>query len=260
MKLKDIIKLLEEHFPPYLAEEWDNSGLIVGDEESEIRRIMTALDATEEVIDKAAGEECGLIVTHHPMIFSGIKSVRNSDFTGRRIIKAIKNGISIYSIHTNYDSARMGDINAKQLRLKNIEALDAYDPGDLYGFGIGKIGDLEEEMTLGEYAGILKDEFRLKGIRVYGDTGRHVKRVAVCSGAGKSYIDDALSKGADVMVTGDVDYHTATDSVMKGIAVIDGGHYGTEYVFIQDMYEFFGTYAPELETVKYEIRQPYEII
>ena len=260
MKLRDIIELLEEHFPPEYAEEWDNSGLIEGDIDSDITKVMLALDATDEVIGKAISDKCDLIVTHHPMIFSGIKSVRQDDYTGRRLIAAIKNDIAIYSIHTNYDTARMGDINAVQLGLADPETLSPIDPDVPGNTGIGKIGSLKEEMTLRDYAVMLKKEFRLSGIRVYGDPDMIVRRAAVCSGSGKSYIDEALSKGADVMVTGDVDYHTAIDSKMKGIAVIDGGHYGTEFVFIEDMYGFFGKHAPGVEAVKYEIEQPYEIV
>ena len=269
MTCRELIEIIEERYPVSLAAEWDNPGLLVGDPDAAAERVFLAVDATDETIDEAASFGADLIITHHPMIFRPVAKVREDDFLGRRIIRLIRSGIGLYAMHTNYDIAGMADVNAAMLGLVDTEVLEETGEGgpelpytdDQGSFGYGRIGSLSfnDVITLKEFAGIVKDRFALDYIRVYGDPKRVIRKAAVSSGAGKSSLPQAIRKGADVLVTGDVDYHTAIDAVMQGIAVIDAGHYGTEFCFIEDMAGFLSEKCPDLSIGRAAVRQPFSI-
>ena len=161
MKLNKIIECLEKWAPPSLQEEYDNSGLIIGNNQNEIKGILVTLDCTEEIINEAIKKNCNLIISHHPLIFRPIKKITGSNHVERSIIKAIQNSISIYSIHTNLDNILSG-VNykiANKIGLKQIKILDKkinvlskiefYIPKDykenvlknLFKIGAGKIGN-----------------------------------------------------------------------------------------------------------------------
>ena len=131
MKVSNITTWLEEHFPASVAEDWDNVGLLTGDDNSEVNHIFLALDLTEEVLDEAKEAGADMIVTHHPMIFSGIKKINNHSFTGRKIIKLIQSGISYYAMHTNYDILGMADLSARYLELLNFRVLSVTGEKDV---------------------------------------------------------------------------------------------------------------------------------
>ena len=269
MKCSELTALIEERYPRALAAEWDNPGLLVGDPDACVDRVFLALDATDETIAEAEEFGADLIITHHPMIFRPVSSVRADDFTGRRIIRLIRNGMGLYAMHTNYDIAGMADLNAALLGIAHAEVLEMTGEGDTelpytddHGYlGYGRIGSLSfnSPLTLGDFAKIVKETFALSHVRVYGDLEKPVFKAAVSSGAGKSSLPQAIQKGADVLVTGDVDYHTAIDALMQGIAVIDAGHYGTEFCFIEDMAGFLSGKCPELAVGRAAVRQPYTI-
>ena len=117
MKCKEIIKKIEEKYPVSFAEEWDNPGLLVGDPEKEVKKVFLALDVTDESLEEAVKTDADMIITHHPLIFSGIKKVTEDNFIGRRIIGLIKNDISYYAMHTNFDVLGMADLGADYLEL-----------------------------------------------------------------------------------------------------------------------------------------------
>ena len=172
-----------------------------------------------------------MLLTHHPLIFSGIKKVTADDFIGRRIISLISNDISYAAFHTNFDVFGMGDEAAKRLNLIDAETLDVTFEDE----GIGRIGNVKSSVTLRELAEDVKREFGLEAVRVFGSLDSKVERVAISPGSGKSEIDVAVSKGADALVTGDIGHHDGIDAVMKGINIIDAGHYGIEHIFIDYM-------------------------
>ena len=125
MKIADVVKYLESIAPPYLQESYDNSGLLTGDMEDEIRGVLICLDSTEDVIQEAIDTNCNLVVAHHPIVFSGLKKITGKNYVERVIIKAIKNNIAIFACHTNLDNVQSG-VNAKiceKLGLKNIRIL-----------------------------------------------------------------------------------------------------------------------------------------
>ena len=152
MKLKDVISQLEELCPPQFAMSWDNSGLQTGRYEQEVLTVCLAVDATTPVIEYAVREGADLLITHHPLLFSGIKSIHDRDFVGRRIIDLIRNDIACYAMHTNFDVMGMADAAADLLRLKDREVLEKTYEDDVSQEGIGRTGKLTEHMKLDDFA------------------------------------------------------------------------------------------------------------
>lgn len=221
MKLYEIISILENAFPPEGAYEWDNVGLLLGDKDADIKKVLLTLDITEAVIAEATDKECDLILSHHPILFSGIKKITTDSSEGRIILSAAKNGICIYSAHTNCDVAPCGTNEHLSwlLSLENAIPLEEN--------GLGRIGTLSTALTLDELASQVKSALGLDFVRVCGDGQKPVKTVAISSGSGADSIPFAIEKGADVMVTGDTKYRVMLDAV-RDICIIDAGHYGTE--------------------------------
>lgn len=238
MKCERIIRLIEGYFSRDYAEDWDNVGLLAGNPEKEVKKILVALDATDAVICQAVEMGADMLITHHPLIFSPMKKITADHFIGRRVCALIQNDIAYYAMHTNYDILKMADAAADRLELSKQEILETVCMTDEGEGGFGKAGNLEQPMTLEAYAAKVKALFGLPGVLVYGDPKRQIARAAVCPGSGKSFLDAAISSGADVYITGDVDYHFGTDANARGIAVIDAGHYGVEHIFIEDMKQY----------------------
>lgn len=257
MKAYELTSWLEKKYPADAAEDWDNVGLLTGDDTNEISHVFLALDLTEETLAEAIENGADMIITHHPMIFSGIKKINNHSFTGRKIITLIRKGIVYYAMHTNYDVLGMADLSADYTKMHNTTVLSVTEErnGEVQGFG--RVGDLPEEMTLKEYAQMIKKSLKLSDVKVYGDLDSKVKRAAVCTGSGKSMIKDAIKAGADVYVTGDIDHHTGIDTVAQGLALIDAGHYGTEYVFMDAMKKELEQAFPGLKISSAEVKSPY---
>lgn len=248
MQIKDVIQLLDAHSPERAACDWDNVGLLVGDAGRGLNGIYVALDATDQVIDHAIEKGANLIVTHHPMIFSGMKRIVADDFTGRRIMRLTEEKISLYAMHTNFDIYGMAELAAKKMQLSDIEPLDVCGEDDGKPVGIGSVGmvapevilpkrteESDHSLRLKDYAAFIRDTFGLSCVKVFGNPDAPVCRVAVCPGSGKSDIDTAIEKGADTYVTGDIDHHSGIDANMKGLSIIDAGHYGIEHIFIEYM-------------------------
>ncbi len=235
MKCEKLVRMLEEYFSTDYAENWDNVGLLAGNPDKEVKKILVALDASDRVIGQAAEMGADMLITHHPLIFSPVKKITADNFIGRRIYRLIREDIAYYAMHTNYDILRMADGAADRMGLADQEILETVCMTEDGEGGFGKVGNLTEPMTLEAYAARLKEIFGLPGVTVYGERNRSISRAAVCPGSGKSFLDSAVASGADVYVTGDVDYHFGTDANARGIAVIDAGHYGVEHIFIEDM-------------------------
>lgn len=261
MKCKEILEKLEERWNPAYAMEWDNVGLLVGRDDREIRKIFVALDVTEETLDQAIAFGADLMITHHPLLFSPVKKINSRDFMGRRLIKMIQNDLCCYAMHTNFDVKGMAQLNQDCLGLVDTSVLEVTALDDEHTEeGIGRIGELVSEMTLDSFARKVKEDFAVPDIRMYGDPAETVRHVAVSSGSGKSMIKAALKKGADVLVTGDIDYHAGIDAVAQGLAVIDAGHYGTEYGFISYMSQELKEMFPDMEIQEAKIHHPYQVV
>ena len=235
MKCGEIIEELEKKYPLFMAEPWDNPGLLAGRREKEVRKVYIALDATDRVIGEAEKAGADLLLTHHPMVFSVLKKVNTDDFIGRRLVELIRGDISYYAMHTNYDVVTMGEQAAEMLRLRDTEIMEVtYDDGSRQE-GLGRTGELPGEMSLAECGRYVKQVFGLDTVRLFGNPEQKVSRAAVLPGSGKSLVDAALRTGADVMISGDFGHHDGIDAVMRGLTVIDAGHYGIEKIFVSQM-------------------------
>ena len=227
LTVDEIIKFLETRFPRYLAYEWDNVGLQIGQASCRVKRVMVALEATTPVINEAIEKKVDLIITHHPFIFSPLKAIDFATPQGKNIEKAIKNEIAIYAMHTNYDIAPggMNDVLAEKIGLQDVKPFAMID--DIHG--LGRIGELEQAMNIDSLSDIvrfekLKDE--IDEVRTVETVGSGcIKKVAVIGGSGGKYIHEAKAVGADILITGDVTYHTAVEAKEMGLNLIDIGHY-----------------------------------
>lgn len=260
MKCYEIIEKLESLSPTTFAEEWDNVGLLAGRRDKEVRTIYIALDATDEVVGEAVRLGADLLLTHHPLIFRKINRVNTDDFIGRRICELIRNDISYYAMHTNFDVMGMADAAADELSLGDRQVLNVTYEDDISKEGCGRVGRLQKRMSVAELAELVKEKFHVPNVRVFGDMGDVVEMAAVMPGSGGDYIRDALNAGADVMITGDVDHHEGIDAVAQGITVIDAGHYGIEKLFIPYMEEFMKRELPGLQIYKAKIREPFTVV
>lgn len=230
MVLKELVNELDRLLRVDLAYDWDNVGLMVGRHDKEIRRILLTLEVSPKVIEEALVHKADLILSHHPFLFRGITSITTADDKGAQIYLAIKNDLAIYSSHTNYDIIERGlnDAVAGLLELDEVQPLTEQDSEDR---GIGRIGKLSRAMTIKEFADHVIKKLSLSDVKMVRGNDRPIRQVAVVTGAGVDYLPQAMKKGADVLLTGDVKYHQAQDALLAGHNIIDAGHYGTEIVF-----------------------------
>ena len=259
MICKKVMDILEKDYPVKYALEWDNVGLLAGRDDKEVACIYIALDVTDEVVDAAVSNGADMLITHHPLMFGGLKRIHNQDFIGNRILKLIRNDISYYAVHTNYDVCRMGRLSGEKMGFVNPEVLEVtcMEEGSL---GIGEIADLTREMTLKDCAEAVKSAFALENVKIFGSLDNKINRVAICPGSGKSVINEAVKKGADVLVTGDIGHHEGIDAVDRGLAIIDAGHYGVEHIFIEDMARQLGGKLSGVQIIMAPVSHPFQII
>ncbi len=260
MLCREIMQVIEAAYPREAALDFDNVGLLAGRAEKEVERVYIALDATDAVIDRAAEAGADMLITHHPLIFSPLKKITDEDFISRRILKLIQNDISYYAMHTNYDVLGMAELSEKILGIQDTEVLDVTMEKEGKPEGIGRVGKLEKPMTLEECCVYVKHKLNLGSLKVFGDMSAEVSRLAISPGSGKTAVPAALAKGADVLVTGDIGHHDGLDAVEQGLAIIDAGHYGTEYIFIDDMKHFLEEKLPVLEVVTTPVIHPFQVI
>lgn len=259
MECREIIKIIEKICPLSAACPWDNPGLIVGDLDAEIHGIVVALDATDEVIDAVIAQKANLLITHHPLIFGKINKVNTQDTVGKRLIKLIRNGINCYAVHTNFDVKVMAGLSASMLGLEAPEVLEVTGVADGVEEGIGRISDVYES-TVQTWINKLKASFELENVIVYGATDKIVKRVAISPGSGKGMAEHALAKRADLLITGDIGHHDGIDAVEAGLTVVDAGHYGLEYIFIDYMAKYLERECSDVRMVTCKAGVPYKIL
>lgn len=257
MKAYEIAELMEKLSPIRYACDWDNVGMHVGRNDNEIKKILVTLDVSDEAVEKAVAIKADMIVSHHPLIFKGIKKVNESDIVGRRILTMAENRINCYCMHTNFDCVGgMAELAADRVGLQDCIVLEEVCEGE----GIGRVGFLSCDMTVKELCNMVKEKFSLDRVALYGNEDEIVKKVAICPGSGKDEIELALLKGAKAIITGDVSYHYGIDSVAKGINVIDAGHYGIEHIFIDKIYSYLIENTEGIEIVKMDFNNPQKYI
>lgn len=260
MLCSEVIQVIEAAFPRNAALDFDNVGLLAGRSGKEVERVYLALDATDAVIERAIEWGADMLITHHPLVFSPLKRVTDEDFIGKRLVKLIQNDISYYAMHTNYDVLGMAELSEKILGIRDAQVLEVTSENGGNPEGIGRIGYLEKPMTLEECCVYVKHRLKLGSLKVFGDMDKKVSRLAISPGSGKSAVAPAIAKGADVLVTGDIGHHDGLDAVEQGLSVIDAGHYGTEYIFIDDMKQFLEEKLPVLEVMTTPIIHPFQVI
>lgn len=258
MKCRDIVAVIEEKYPLSYAMEWDNVGLLVGRDDKDVKKIYIALDATDSVIDDAVQKGADMIVTHHPLIFSGLKRINNRVFPGRRILKLIRHDIICYAMHTNYDVCRMAQLSSEKMGFQNPQVLAV--TCEEAQAGIGQIAEISENITLRECAARVKKVFGVPDVRVFGDPETVARKAAICPGSGKSVIEDALRKKADVLITGDIGHHEGIDAKDRGLCIIDAGHYGIEHIFIDDMKQYLDGALSGTEVITAPAEHPFFVL
>ncbi len=228
-KVKDILDFLETIAPSYMKMDWDNVGLLCGDENQCIQKVLVALDPFEGVCREAEEIGADLLLTHHPLIFRAPGAVTTQTELGRSILFLAKNDISAVNAHTNLDCAPGGvnDVLAEKLGLQNISVIDP-NGNDEHGrpWGLLRQGTVTEQPLSG-FLKFVKDNLGCSGLR-YADGGKPVHRVAVGGGACGSEIEAAAKAGCDTFVTADVKYNQFWQAKEQGMNIIDAGHFPTE--------------------------------
>ena len=228
MKIKQVLSALEQFAPLPLQESWDNAGLQVGLTEAEVSGALLCLDVNERIVDEAIAKGCNLIVSHHPLLFRGLKQISGANDVQRTVIKAIKHDIVVVSMHTNMDNA-MNGVNwkiAEHLGLKetaffaskNVEEIEC---------GSGVIGQLPEAMAADDFILLVKKQFDVDCAMCNEVLRRPISKVAICGGAGDFLLDDAVSQGADAFITGEMHYHQYFGYEQR-IQICVIGHYQSE--------------------------------
>lgn len=224
MQIKELISKFEEKIHPSNQENYDNSGLQLGDVEDELKGIIVTLEITPEVIDLAIKEEVNLIICHHPIIFPYIKKIDNHDFKGKKIIKAIKNNITIYASHSPSDMLGFNEYVFNKLGF--ISQGKIYKVDENKGYGVYADVNMKVETFIEQ----MKENLDLENVIVYG-TNKEINRVGICTGDGKSFINEVIEKGIDAYITGDITHHFAMDSMEKGLILFDISHEASERYF-----------------------------
>ncbi len=215
--VKNIYDFINSIAPYNTQEDWDNSGHLVGDFRKSVTKVVMALDTTKSVCDFASDVNADLVLTHHPIIFSGLKSVHCDS----AVYKLVNNDIAHLCAHTNFDIAKEG-INhnlAQILELKNITPIEN---------SFIAVGELENAMSMDDFAEYVNEKLNCHGIR-YTDSDRIIKKVSVGGGACGEFVNLAKSY-SDCFVTGDLKYHEMLDAYENDFPVISAGHYETENV------------------------------
>ena len=250
MTVKDILNCITEVAPLHWQESYDNAGLQVGDLNAEAHKALICLDITEAIVEEAVAKNCDVIVSHHPLIFHGLKHLTPQTYIERAVVKAIKHDIAMICMHTNLDNSYLGvsRMLADRLGLKNLHLLQpSVDEPEVCGAGM--IGEFESPMEETDFLSLVAKQIGSPCLRHSALTGRKVQKVALCGGSGSPFMGDALKNHADAYLTADIKYHDFF--VPEGnILLVDGGHFETEQFTKELICELiqkkFPTFAAEI--------------
>ena len=252
MKIKQVATLIESKFPKHYAMERDNIGLLVGDENTDVTKVLVCCDVDEYVANEAVSVGANLIISHHPLMFNSINHLNENNPEQRTLRILVKNDIALYAAHTNLDVGIGGinDLMADMLGLKNTKVIEKVCETDAIVQGYGRIAKLETPVTLKQMLDKCKDVFDLDGCRYVGDFDDKISTVAINTGGGAGIMDLCFDLKADLFITGDVKYNPARDAYERGMDIIDIAHYDTEKITMDFFVDFFRSNAPELEVIK----------
>ena len=259
MKTRKVIEWLDATFHPEYQEDYDNSGFLLGDSQSEYKGALVALDLTPAVVDEAVRVGASLIVTHHPFIFTGVKRLTDGSETGRMVMALVKNDISVYAAHTNLDNLPWGVSGAlaERLELKKCKVLSVKCQVGDEAVGAGMVGELPEPMNVEAFLTKVKTLLGLPIVRTSQfsilNSQFSIKKVALCGGSGAEFIGDALAAGADIYLTGDLKYHDFQRTEGR-MVLADIGHYESEQfakeIFSRAISEKFSNFACRISDVQ----------
>jgi dinuclear metal center YbgI/SA1388 family protein len=243
--IEAVQEFLEKIAPPRLAEPWDNVGLLIGDRKANVRRLMTCLTVTPTTVDEAIRGQADLIVTHHPIPFTAVKTLTADTVVGSMLLKLIAAGVAVYSPHTAFDSAAEG-INqrlARGLGLAEIAPLRPHQEGQ----GAGRFGRIEGRLTLGELAERSMKFLGLEGLHVVGNLQQRIRTVAVACGAAGEFLEIAREAGCDALVLGEARFHTCLEAEAWGMGLVLPGHFASERFAVDALAEVLGRQFPEVQ-------------
>lgn len=236
------MSVFEEMYPSSWAEDWDAVGLVCGDPDAQVGRVMFAVDPVAAIVDEAVSWQADLVVTHHPLLLRAVHGVPATDPKGRVVHRLINAGIGLYVAHTNADVADPGvsDALARTLGLTDTRPIapastDPAEPASRRG--LGRVGTVPGELTLDEFVDRAVSKLPLTGggLRVAGDSKTVVNVAAVCGGAGDGLLDTLHDTGADVFLTADLRHHPSSESRERGApALVDAAHWATEWPWLMD--------------------------
>lgn len=254
---------MDQWAKPELIDSWDNTGFQVGNGNTEVNKILIALDLDRIVLDKAINENYQMIITHHPIIFKPLKQIVSSNHNENLIIDLIKHSIVAYNAHSNLDLANNGVSHAlaEKLNIFNTKALNTIYKDEINNYGYGQIGEIKSMTTI-DLISLIKKELDIDRVMLYGETKEELTIVAVCGGSGSDFIFDAYIQGAQVYITGDIKYHDAQLAHELGITLIDAGHFNTEKVILPKIKEFLNNNLKDKLTIDlvYESSIPFKIL
>lgn len=237
MKLKELIHIIESAAPLSWQASWDNSGLQIGNKETEVSSVMLCTDVTPQIVDEAIKEGCQCVLTHHPLLFHPLRQItEHGSAIEEVVIKAIRAGISIYSSHTPMDQFSRGISYkmAERLGLENLRVLHTEGCENGHEYGYGFIGTLPKVSSAREVLECVKKQFGLDSVRYTPMVTNEIKTIALCGGAGAEFVEDAIRAGADVYISGDWKHHELL-ATQGRISIVDTGHWESEQ-FIKDIY------------------------
>ena len=244
MKIKEVLSALERFAPLPLQESWDNAGLQVGLTETEVSGALLCLDVNERIVDEAIAKGCNLIVSHHPLLFRGLKTISDLTDVQRTTMRAIQQGIAVISMHTNMDNAK-GGVNFRIAQKLGLENVRFFDPDAESGSGV--VGEFAEPQAADDFIIAVKKAFGVECAMCNELLRRPIKRVAICGGAGDFLLDEAVKNQADAFITGEMHYHQYFGYEQK-IQICVIGHYQSEQYTAEIFEEIIQKECPGVKT------------
>ncbi|WP_437193609.1 Nif3-like dinuclear metal center hexameric protein [Planctomicrobium sp. SH527] len=243
-----VLDYLATFAPASLAEDWDNVGLLLGERDQSVERVLTCLTLTPDVAEEAIAQQAQLIISHHPILFKPVQKLTSETSEGRMLLRLIRHGVAVFSPHTAFDSAKSG-INqqlAESLGLVDIQPLRPQSAPELAGLGSGRWGRLANPVALGEFLSNVKLLLGISALPYVGDLQRPISSVGVACGAAGEFLSDAKRAGCDLFLTGETRFHTCLEARDQGIALVMVGHYASERPGVERLAETLQQQFPSL--------------
>lgn len=246
ISVNDVASFLDEYAPASLAEDWDNVGLLVGDRQQQVTKVMTCLTVTPTTASEAIRSQADLVVVHHPLPFRAVKRLTSETAEGRLLLDLIAARVAIYSAHTAFDSAREG-INqqlAEGLQLSDVAPLVAQTQVPL---GAGRYGNLPQPLALKELAQKVKTFLEIENVQLVGASDQKLRRIAIACGSGGELLEPALAAGCECLVTGEMRFHGCLAAEANNLSLVLAGHFASERFGLEQLANVLAAQFPNLD-------------